>query len=62
MIQAFEQAGRASNVARWQGFTPARESLQAWIDNEPAKAGGWLLGPLVAVIIAGRPGASPIVT
>lgn len=62
MIIAFNEVGRTSDVPLWQGFTTAKEMYRGWWDYEQNSALLWLLGPILAVLIAGWPGRRPVVT
>jgi hypothetical protein len=62
MIIAFNDAGRTSDIPLWQGFTAAKEMYRGWWQYDQSKALLWLLGPVLAVLIAGWPGRRPAVT
>jgi len=59
-ISAISDAGRSTDVPLWQGFTYAKDVIADWIEYERAKAAGWLLAPVVALIVAGWPDRRPI--
>jgi len=58
-IAALEDAGITSAIPLWSGFSAAREVISGWVDVAPEKAAGWLLAPLIAAIVAGRPSSRP---
>ncbi|HRW37757.1 MAG TPA: hypothetical protein P5254_08665 [Aquihabitans sp.] len=58
-ISGFADQGRSSDIPLWQGAMAFWDDLHAWIDYDLAKAAGFLLAPVVAVVVAARPGASP---
>jgi hypothetical protein len=60
-IIALTDAGRTSDIPLWQGFTNAVDVYRNWWDFDQTRPLMWVLGPLVAVLIAGWPNRRPIV-
>jgi hypothetical protein len=60
-ISQLTDAGRTSDIPLWQGFSYLGDLYRDWYEFDPAKAYGWLFGPVAAVVIAGWPGRRPIV-
>lgn len=58
-IAALTDAGRTSDVPLWQGISPFWDVIDAWISFDVAKAAGFLLAPLLAIVVAVRPNANP---
>lgn len=50
-IAAREDAGISSSIPLWDGFGTAEDVIRSWIEGDRAKAAGWLLAPLVALVV-----------
>lgn len=61
-VQALADAGRTADVPLWQGVGDARSTVWWWVDNQPGKAVGWLLAPIVAVAMTLPKAARPLIT
>ena len=59
-IAIFEDRGRTSDVSLWLGFTYAEDLYRSYAEFDRSHALQWLLGPLVAVLIAGWSGRRPL--
>lgn len=51
-IAALDDLGLTSDVPLWSGFGDVVGVITDGIEDVPDKAAGWLLGPLVAVVVA----------
>lgn len=60
-LQITSLAGRTSDISLWLGFGHLKDTYQGWYDFDKTKPIEWLLGPIVAVIVAGWPGRRPII-
>lgn len=60
-IIGLTDAGRTSDIPLWQGWSEAIDVYRSWWDFDQTRVLMWLGGPLVAVLIAGRPDRRPIV-
>jgi hypothetical protein len=50
-IAAREDAGISSSIPLWDGFATAEDVIRAWVEGDGAKAAGWLLAPVVALVV-----------
>jgi hypothetical protein len=55
-VASLDDAGLSSDVPLWQGAQAMVDIVRDWIEFDVASAAGWLLGPVVALVIAGWPG------
>lgn len=58
-IQAAQDQGYVTDVPLWNGASAFWDAFHDWISWDAAKAAGWLLAPLAAIVVAARPGARP---
>ncbi|MCU1372115.1 MAG: hypothetical protein JWO77_3309 [Ilumatobacteraceae bacterium] len=58
-IISLTDAGRTSDVPLWQGISGFTDTYWSWWDFDRTRPLMWLLGPLVAVLVAGWPGRRP---
>ena len=61
-IAALTDDGRSSDIPLWQGAMAFWDVLKAWFDYDRTKTAGFLLAPLLALVVAVRPNARPLVT
>ena len=50
-IAAREDAGLSSSIPLWDGFAAAEDVVRSWIEGDAAKAAGWALAPVVALVV-----------
>ena len=50
-IAAREEAGVSSSIPLWEGFANAEDVIRSWIEGDAAKAAGWALAPVVALVV-----------
>lgn len=60
-IAALTDDGRSSDIPLWQGATAFWDALKGWFDYDRTKTAGFLLAPLLALVIAVRPNARPLI-
>jgi hypothetical protein len=58
-ILDLDASGLSSDIPLWQGATAFVDVVTGWVEFDLARAGGWLLAPLAAAVIAGWPGRRP---
>ncbi len=53
LIDALADDGQLRTVPLWVDVEAFVDATRGWIDFEPTRAVGWVLGPVVAAIVAG---------
>ena len=51
-IAGLEDVGRTSDIPLWNGFGEVTAVITDWIDFDLVRAAGWVLGPLLALVVA----------
>lgn len=59
-VIALTDAGRTSDIPLWQGVEAFTDTYRSWWDYDRKWVGPWLIGPVVALVVAGWPGRRPI--